>query len=426
MLSSILVARRDFVFAGVIVVALVVAMAVARHRRVRDEPDYADLLRRGTAAWNDGRYPEAERLFAICRRGSPDAAARDAAAECLELSGELLTLLGRLPEASEEFGRARALVDGQPHSRFVLGRVLGGMAHLACTSGRYSECEGFAHDAVSQLAGAPQSKRAHALFQLGYAQRSLGKLDQARQSLRECLASYREDADAKNVATTEIELASVERQLDHLEEARSLLQDAFAWLSKQQGSGHPLAGVALSGLGNVEWRQGRRDEAEASLRGAIERIERDMGPRSPYLSSALIDLGGVLEERGATREAEEVLRRSISIREAAGDRRGAGVGAFALARLLWEQGRSSEAIAFANLSVQSLDRDRLDDLATAFYMRGLVQERLSAWAEAEHNFREAVALRESRVPVDVPALKRARAALARVTAARPARSGGGE
>ncbi len=411
-------ANRRLLVVSAILATAISAVVVARQHVFRPEPDYPGFLRGGTEAWNNGRYADAEKLLGRCELGYPTALRRDDAAACLGLHGEVLTTLGRASEAERAFSRAQRLLEGVTPTPAILGRVLYGRAHLACISDRYTECEAIARDALSVLDSWPHATRGPALKELGNAQRSLGRLPEARETLKESIAAFRAAGDATNAAVAEVDLGALEQRLGHLNSAESTLNDAFAIFSGLKEGGHPYAGVALRELGRVQLAQGKLAEAEATLRRAIERLERDMGPNAPHLSNALLELGSLFESAHPPADAEMVLRRCVSISKANHNSRHTGWGASRLAWLLSRQGRYAEALTFADEAVGQMDPSDVDERAQALLIRGLLRQRANDWDDAERDLREAVALRESQTPREDPALKQAQQALSRVTAAR--------
>lgn len=310
-----MLSRRDAIVVAVLVAAMIGSMIYARGTG-RGEPHYDGVYRRGTDAWNAGRVAEAERILADCER-APDRPAKLAVAgECLALHGEVLVTLGRLDDARRVLERARRLLSGEDAPAPALERVLVAQASVACAEERLVECEALAREGLAVLERAPGRKKGDALFQLGYAQYRLGKLEEARRSLEASIGSEQHTSDVRQHASAWIELARVEEGLGNLDAAERHARAAFEALAAEREGGHAFTGIAERELARVAWRRGQLAEAERSMRAALARLERDLGDRSSHVPSALHDLGVILEKRGALDEASQVLRREVALRVA--------------------------------------------------------------------------------------------------------------
>ena len=109
---------------------------------------------------------------------------------------------------------------------------------------------------------------------------------------------------------------------------------------------HPDIGYSHLGIGRVYFQQGKFELAVASLERALSNWETSYGEDALKIAYPMIDLGLSLEANGQFRAAQGHLERALKLREAA--TKGANpselaMTRFALARVLWAQGKLARA-----------------------------------------------------------------------------------
>jgi CHAT domain-containing protein/predicted negative regulator of RcsB-dependent stress response len=305
-------------------------------QRLRAEGDEA------LAAQDATRYVRA--LEAYDRGGALFARAGDEAqrVETLTRKGELLEVMGRLPDAHAALEEAvlgwRALGDRprEADSQGVLGLVTTEL--------------GAPRDAVTLIEQALALRRSVAPFPvseavllnfLAVALGNLGDLSAAADRDTDALPLAREDGDAelvalllKNRAMDLEQLGESERALADLAEAR----DAFRTLGNANEQGHCeyALGITLEHLGRAgdSWRAFER---------ALPLLEQTGDAR--FVAFTFNHLGLLRLKTGKPDQARELFQESLARLEASGDRRSTVQLRVNLARTLLESGRPAEALA---------------------------------------------------------------------------------
>jgi len=293
------------------------------------------------AAQDAARYPSAldgyERSIALWTEAG-DTSQR---AETLTRRGELLEVMGRLPES-----RA-ALEDALRSWRAVRDRA------------READCQGILglvttelgapRDAVALIEPALALRRSVAplpaaeallLNYLAVALGNLGDLSAAVDRYSEALAAAREDGDPdlvalllKNRAMDQEQLGDSERAMADLAEAR----DAFRSLGNVSEQGHSeyALGIALEHLE-------RTGESWSAFQRALPLFERSGEAR--FVAFTLEHLGLLRLSTGSPDQARELFQQSLERLEANGDKRSAARQEVNLARILVASGHPAEAI----------------------------------------------------------------------------------
>jgi serine/threonine-protein kinase len=108
-------------------------------------------------------------------------------------------------------------------------------------------------------------------------------------------------------------LAGVYANLDRLEPARALAEEALARHLEAGGPGSAAVARDLQTLGMLMGRSGRPDSAEALLDRSLRVLEADPATPDTARAAVLIDLGILAQDRGRTGEAERHLSRAIAL-----------------------------------------------------------------------------------------------------------------
>ncbi len=396
---------RHFIGAGEERRALPYGLAAGRHARLLYAPDEArrhlERTREGVDLWwleepegkarelrletlrelgllaqAEGRYVEAEELFAGAATLLTPLLEEDRRAELDRLRGECLYHGGRMDEAARAF--ESALSHCPEEGRVERARILRSRAYMQARGNDWkaalTSCEaalvlsehdpgaanairqtmGTIHiqsggleaaralfEQVVQEASSPREQylRTAALANLGTVLWRLGEQDEALRSLQESRAMRKRLGLVIEYAQILVNLAIMRTKRGELEEARSLLGEAGEHLERI-GDVTALAS-AENGLGNVEVRAGRLPRAVPHFRRAAD-LHFEGGNRA-RAALALHNQGDVLLDLGRFDEATALLARSRGIREELGLRGALASSLRAEARLLGARGESDAA-----------------------------------------------------------------------------------
>jgi tetratricopeptide (TPR) repeat protein len=226
--------------------------------------------------------------------------------------------------------------------------------------------------------------RAHYAFQRGYLLLYPDPAEAARYHAQS-LALYREVGDPWGTASALLGLGRAQRSIGALEEAEQTLTTSLA-LHRQMGNRHGES-ATLATLGGVAMIGARFEEAE-------DRIERSLSitPASDVFSTAfaLGWLGATRMQAGRFSEAEEPLRECVALHRELGMWGYGARWAFSLAQVYIHQGRYDEARALAEriiVETKEMDSGRGTFLGLALF--GEVALATGAFAEADRCLRES-------------------------------------
>ena len=199
------------------------------------------------------------------------------------------------------------------------------------------------------------------------------------------------------VAFAEIDAASVYADNNKVDDAEKLAQDALSICRSALPPDHPKISEALNMLTYI--RVMRRDFAGAVplAREVLTRFRKSLGPDHPDTLTAENNLSFALLHTGRAAEAEAMLRDALARKR--GDN-GQGIDATDsenLASALTLQGKYAEAVDYARRAV-AIQTQREGEVSgnNAVALLGLatVEERAGAVADAERDFRAALAIGE--------------------------------
>jgi tetratricopeptide (TPR) repeat protein len=163
--------------------------------------------------------------------------------------------------------------------------------------------------------GPEHSDVARALSNLGNAEKSLGRLDDAKLLHLKAVQIYRTACGERDprVAAALTNLGIVQKELGELEEAKASQELAVAIFLESLGPAEVRLATAYGNLGTVLKDLGRLEEAKDKLQQAVSICEAVQGPPAPSLVPLLVNLGNVLFELGELEEAGAGLERALAI-----------------------------------------------------------------------------------------------------------------
>ncbi len=277
-----------------------------------------------------GKLPEAEsearRAVSLIESSADrDASAAAALADTLMGLGRLLRTRGEYDEAKAAYRRARTLREdtlGAGHPD--VASALTGLGNTAWAAGQYAEARSFLERALAirvKALGARHPKVATTENSLGAVYQTEGRYEEAEEHFRKALAIREAELGLEHpqVAATRMNIGNTLIQRGDLEGARAQYEQALAAQRQKLGEKHPDIAYTLNNLGLLASRLRRYDEAESYYRKALAVREEALGAEHPDTASNLDSLGIVLVEIGPERhdEAAELLERSLRIRERA-------------------------------------------------------------------------------------------------------------
>jgi eukaryotic-like serine/threonine-protein kinase len=115
-------------------------------------------------------------------------------------------------------------------------------------------------------------------------------------------------------------MGRVYNRLGLAEQAKPLLEQAYANLVDLHGPAHPEVAAMLNEIGDVLSSQGKLEAAEARLKDALKMRRDLLGDEAPEVAETLTNLGRVAVEAGQPRVAEQYFRDSLALYS----RRGSG------------------------------------------------------------------------------------------------------
>jgi tetratricopeptide (TPR) repeat protein len=200
---------------------------------------------------------------------------------------------------------------------------------------------------------------------LGVIYRALGRSRDAERSYRSAIAYYESHTGLEtSLATTLENLAALELTRGQLSKAEPLYRRSYEIRVGVLPPGDPAIGQSLQGLALLEHERRNFDRAEAYYREAIGIEEKAFGKSAPQLAPALHNLAALLAETGRNTEA----------------------------RILWERTLKIYRFSGATHPEEAVVLRHLAELDAAAGLR----------AEADAEFRSALAICEGNLPADHP------------------------
>ncbi len=324
---------------------------------------------------------------------------------------DLALVLGRRGQLAEAETLHREALEQQ---RKFLGPVhieiahsLNNLAWVLDHRGKFVEIEPLLRESLSirtQLLGRADPALAPTLSQLGDLLKQSGRLEEAEAQQREALSLVRkaQGEDHPDVAVASRNVAAVLLERHQPKEAEALLRQALALQRRVLGAEHPDVARSLNGLARVLDKDGRLDEAETAAREASRQATRFLGDTHEDVAQIQVTLSEILIRKGDYREAEPVLRTTLSLAERLFGERHPLVGTALnnLAVGLYRLGRPAEAIPLlrrALNTLRNLPGDRQLPIAETLNTLAGIHGALQQWGEAETHYREALAIRETKL-----------------------------
>jgi len=200
--------------------------------------------------------------------------------------------------------------------------------------------------------------RADLLDALGVAYRSLGRDEKAKPLLKEALVLRRQALGKNHVQVAEslLNLANLERQIQHKAEAERLMRQALEIQRRAFPRGHRDLARGLNNLASLLRDRATASglaggpllaEAETLAREGLTMKQRLFGEENEEVATSLNTMASILLAGGKPAEAEPLFRRSIEIRRKLEGPRSIGLAKAInnLAVLLADEGRLTEAEA---------------------------------------------------------------------------------
>jgi tetratricopeptide (TPR) repeat protein len=308
----------------------------------------SDLLDRAAELEQEGRWTQAESLYASAVVGRTDPEALTRYIRFLRRQGRLQQAVAigeRLYEIAQQRGEPRYMVEALSNRAIVRRKE----SALGLSIQDLEDSIKIATDAGPDLLG----DLAFLLDNMGLTLRKQGKFDEAVKFLREALAIKRELGDAESVAKTLNNLGAILRQQGDTEEAVALHREAiqtFEELGYQRGQAQTRAN-----LGEIYVVQGEVDAARSEYAASLELNE---GLQSPEgIGMNLWQLGRLELEVGKLDEAMAFARRAYEVAEQRTSRLEAvATPAQLMGNVALAKGETTRAIELLTSSATAYDR----------------------------------------------------------------------
>ncbi len=202
-----------------------------------------------------------------------------------------------------------------------LGRAMDWMATVHEWNGLPDSALALEREAIALLERAvpPGDDRLlQARHNLGWMLVHQGKPSEAVPVLERTVADARaSNPDHPEIPATLTEWAIALRQLDRLDEAEALYDEALAAQRARFGPDHATVGVTLSNRARVSLERGDLDAAESAYRQALSIFRARFGPEAYNNGVVLTHLASIARRRGRLADAERLVRQALAIHNAA-------------------------------------------------------------------------------------------------------------
>ena len=217
---------------------------------------------------NEGKLDRAEQLYREAKSNFEEAGNRGNALTALANIADILYLRGNLQGAAKLYEQALQVALQLDPSR--PGYLLYRLADLNLAEGRVRDAQNRAEQAIAAMRqdeGGYQDLTG-AMIELGEALEAEGDLADARQQFEQTVAIRQKMGEAGLVQESEVELASLDLEENHPEQAEPLLRGAIAEYEKENED--PAASSAYVLLSRALLAEGRFDEARTSVQRGTE------------------------------------------------------------------------------------------------------------------------------------------------------------
>ena len=426
--------------------------------RFKDDPETEAALRHtiGTILRNNGQFDTARPLLERALSMHEQMLGGDSQEVAADLTGLAILhqLQGELARAEPLYLRSLQILErihgkGHPATAGILASL--GALHRA--QGNHVACEALltqAMESVERAHGPEDPDLAAILDALGALREAQGNYPEAEALHRRAIA-IKEKAfgpGSYKVARSIQSLAGLFWVQGKTEEAVSLWRRCLPLIEQALGPDHPTVAITLSDLALAYRAQGRLSEAEPLFLRALSITERGLAPTHPHVLAIKENLASLRWSQGAFEQSVPMFQEVVQAREAALGRHHpstlhaiANLGinykdsgrladaiplleeayrastevpsvAFAGPMLLDAYARGADAMGPQDVArAEELLRELIAvahkrqpkeslSLATDLAVLGASALALKAWNEAEQPIREALAIREAKVPDD--------------------------
>jgi tetratricopeptide (TPR) repeat protein len=250
----------------------------------------------------------------------------------------------------------------------------------------------FISESISTFESFSEIKVAEAQTELALCYWRTGDYDEARLILNELLAKIRIDDEVKAKAL--LRLAIVEYSEERYSEALEILTDNVELFEKitnpaLKGSYHNNLANLWMAMGKSKNREDYTDRAFVELAAASYYFE-EAGHKS-YLANVENNLGYLYFKAGNFKEAHDHIKRACRILASLKDKTNLGQFQESHARVFLAEGRNAEAERVARFAVETLEKDRQQDLlAEALITHGTALARLSFYSQSYATLQHAI------------------------------------
>lgn len=161
-------------------------------------------------------------------------------------------------------------------------------------------------------------------------------------------------------------LGDIYLNIDDLDHAEPLTEEALARLEKKYGPDHPTLVLPLRNLGSIA-RERKQYARALELFERAEKInEKTLGPQHPEAAGLLLNIGNVYKDEGQYEKAEELFKRALGILEvASGPYNRMTLQAIgSMQTVTAAEGKSAEAVEYSERSNQGFEKNMELNLAT--------------------------------------------------------------
>ena len=306
------------------------------------------LLDAARALLEQGNWLRARESAQQAVRLAREAQETEAETEALFLLGRAAKEDGDEPAAREAWTRCRELQETRLLDPLAASRTLSELGMLHRAAGRLEEAREALRESLRLSSHAiPGLERATALEQMGIVERRLGQLEQAAQHLNEAVRIFEALGDPGRVAGAREKLGNTLQNLGRLDEAMSQYEMCLEVFTKAQDRAQ-LASIR-NNIACTLHQQGRHREAIAEFQKARE-LFKSLGKRRS-LAVALGNLGVLSLLVGQAEDAEEMLAGALQIYDELGERLLQASVLSNLSLLRLESGQYPESIGFADRAI---------------------------------------------------------------------------